>query len=219
MLTFAPHPLLLSAAFITEFPEALGDRPSPAPLLALHRVSEESGAGTATEGAPHLDEPTRETLRQDVRNVLRHGGHKPTGRGKPSCEYLVRARGEGKIPSINLAVDTCNAVSVHSGLPISVIDLDRATAPFEVRVAGDESYVFNASGQEISLKGLLCLCDATGPIANAVKDCHRTKTSPETTRTLTVIWGPSLHEQHVQATQAWYRALLEEYAGAKTQPV
>lgn len=223
MLTFAPHPSLLPAAFITEFPERLGERPSPAELLALHH--EPTGAvnplasSPATAGAPSLSDEDREQLRQDVRDVLRHGGHKPTGRGKPSCEYLVRARSEGKIPSINLAVDTCNAVSVTSGLPISVIDLDRATAPFEVRVMGDESYIFNASGQEISLKGLLCLCDANGPIANAVKDSHATKTSPTTTRTLTVIWAPKLHEDHVQQTLRWHQTLLHEQAKAKTTPL
>ena len=31
-------------------------------------------------------------------------------------------------------------------------------------------YAFNASGQEIDLSGLICLCDAAGPCANAVKD-------------------------------------------------
>ena len=32
-----------------------------------------------------------EQVRQDVRDLLRHGGYKPTGRGKPASEYLVRA--------------------------------------------------------------------------------------------------------------------------------
>ncbi len=218
MLDYAPHPLLLPAAFITEFPVALGELASPPALLALHRV-DEAESGLSRAGQPVLDDEQRELLRQDVRDVLRHGGHKPTGRGKPSAEYLVRARGEGKIPSINLAVDACNAVSVHSGLPISVIDVDRATAPFEVKVAGEESYVFNASGQEISLAGLLCLYDARGPIANAVKDSHPTKTSPETTRTLSVIWGPVGHAEHVRQTMAWYQSLLADHGQATTRPL
>ena len=47
----------------------------------------------------------------------------------------------------------------------------------------------NASGQEIDLKGLLCLFDAEGPSANAVKGSQRTRTHPLTTRTFAIIWG------------------------------
>lgn len=170
-------------------------------------------------GMSPLADDDREDLRQAVRNVLREGGHKPTGRGKPSAEYLVGAQAAGKFPSINLAVDVCNAVSLHSGIPISVIDVDLAEPPFSVRVAGDESYVFNASGQEISLRGLLCLSDATGPIANAVKDCHRTKTSPSTRKTLSILWGPLSHADHVAQTMNAYRALLQRYGKASTTPL
>ncbi len=215
MLDYAPHPLLEQAAFVTEFSSPLGELTSPPELLAWHQAAAPGDPGPGL-GPPLLDDDQRELLRQDVRDVLRHGGHKPTGRGKPSAEYLVRARGEGKIPSINLAVDACNAVSVHSGLPISVVDLDRATAPYEVKVAGDEAYIFNASGQEIGLKGLLCLFDATGPIANAVKDSHGTKTSPATRRTLSILWGPIAHASHVRQTMAWYQEMLTTYGPAST---
>ncbi len=34
-----------------------------------------------------------EETRRAVRDLLRHGGYKPTGRGKPASEYLVRAAG------------------------------------------------------------------------------------------------------------------------------
>jgi len=68
-------------------------------------------------------------LRQDVRNLIRHNGYKPTGRGKPASEYLIKMGSEHGLRAINLPVDICNAVSFHSGLPISVIDLDKASAP------------------------------------------------------------------------------------------
>jgi DNA/RNA-binding domain of Phe-tRNA-synthetase-like protein len=51
------------------------------------------------------------------------------------------------------------------------------------------TYVFNQGGQTIDLGGLVCLCDEVGPCANAVKDAQRTKTRPETTRVLAVVWG------------------------------
>src|SRR6185503_4009822 len=125
-----------------------------------------------------------------VRDLLRQHGYKPTGRGKPASEFLVGAASDAPLARINLAVDACNGVSLHSGLPISVVDLDRAREPLSIRVAeAGASYVFNASGQTIDLEGLLCLFDAEGPCANAVKDAQRTKTHGGTRRTLSIVWG------------------------------
>src|SRR5438552_11461625 len=160
-----------------------------------------------------------DAIRETVRALLRHAGFKPTGRSKPASEYLIRAVGEGKLSPINVAVDVCNVVSLHSGLPISVVDLDRARAPFRVGVAPPGSaYVFNASGQTLDLGGLLCLFDAEGPCANAVKDAQRTKTSPETRRTLSVVWGTVALAGRAEQTAAWYRELLERH-GAATEPL
>lgn len=152
-----------------------------------------------------------------VRDLFRHRGYKPTGRGKPASEYLVGAAEAGRLDSINAAVDACNVVSLHSGLPISVIDLDRATGPFRIDVPEDGAeYVFNASGQSIRLSGLLCLFDAEGPCANAVRDSQRTKTHDGTTRTLSVIWAPvSLSDRRDRAV-AWYQEVLDA-VGATTE--
>jgi DNA/RNA-binding domain of Phe-tRNA-synthetase-like protein len=116
-------------------------------------------------------------------------------------------------------VDVCNVVSLHSGLPISVVDLDRARGPFRIGLApAGASYVFNSSGQVIDVGGLLCLFDADGPCANAVKDAQRTKTTPETRRTLSVIWGTSALPGRADRAEAWYRELLEQH-GAATTPL
>ena len=143
-------------------------------------------------------------------DLLRHGGFKATGRNKPASEYLIKAANDGHLETINVAVDTCNAVSLHSGLPISVIDLDQACEPFRVGIAPPESeYVFNNAGQIIRLDGLLCLFDADGPCGNAVKDSQRTKTNPETRRTLSLIWGTTALPNRATATEAWYHSLLK----------
>jgi DNA/RNA-binding domain of Phe-tRNA-synthetase-like protein len=160
-----------------------------------------------------------DTVRGAVRDLLRHGGYKPTGRGKPASEYLVRAATDGSLGSINAAVDVCNAVSLHSGLPISVVDMDRAKAPFRLGIAPEGSqYIFNASGQTIELDGLLCLFDAEGPCANAVKDAQRTKTNADTRRTLTVLWGTKVLGDRTARAFAWYRELLV-LLGATVEPV
>lgn len=207
MLTVAPHPLLDLQAFITRAPRPLGElAPVPA-LLAL--LALDARAPMASD----------DDVRKAVRDLLRAGGFKPTGRSKPASEYLARAVGEGRLGTINLAVDAGNAVSLHSGLPISVVDLDRARAPLRVDVAAAGSaFVFNASGQTIDVGGLLCLHDAEGACANAVKDAQRTKTGPATTRTLSIIWGTRDLPDRAARAAAWYRELLAE-AGATTEDV
>jgi DNA/RNA-binding domain of Phe-tRNA-synthetase-like protein len=198
VLTLDPHPLLDALAFTTAFPAPLSALPSPEWLTAL--LKPDASAPLSSDDA----------VRTTLRDVLRHGGYKPTGRGKPASEYLVRAAGDGSLGSINAAVDACNAVSLHSGLPISVVDLDRAKAPFRIGIApAGAQYVFNASGQTIDLSGLLCLFDAEGPCANAVKDAQRTKTNADTRRTLTVLWGAKALGDRTARAFAWYRELLE----------
>ncbi len=204
-ITSEPHPSLRTAAFTTGFAEPLGSTPTPPWLLELLRFD---------TGSPF---PRDEALRTTVRDMLRHGGYKPTGRGKPASEYLLRAASDGSLTSINLAVDACNTVSLHSGFPISVVDLERARAPFRIAIALEGArYPFNASGQEIDLAGMVCLFDAEGPCANAVRDAQRTKTSADTRRTLSVVWGAVGFEARLRETTRWYRDLLER-AGARTE--
>lgn len=206
-VSIAPHPLLDAGLFVTELPAPLGETPAPEALVKKLALEAE---------APLRSD---EAVRAAVRDLLRHGGFKPTGRSKPASEYLIRAVGEGALGSINLAVDACNVVSLHSGLPISVVDLDLAREPLSVSIApAGTSYVFNASGQVIDLGGLLCLCDADGPCANAVKDAQRTKTRDATRRTLSIVWGTKALGDRTARATAWYRALLGE-AGARTLDV
>ena len=205
MLTLDPHPLLDVRAFVTVFPRPLGDMPSPAELRSLL---------TLDAATPLCSD---DGVREAVRALLRHGGFKPTGRSKPASEYLLKAVRDHLLSSINLAVDACNVVSLHTGLPISVVDLDRAREPLCVAVApAGASYVFNASGQTIDLGGLLCLFDADGPCANAVKDAQRTKTTDSTRRTLSVLWGTTALPGRAAESETWYRGLLERH-GARTE--
>jgi DNA/RNA-binding domain of Phe-tRNA-synthetase-like protein len=197
-LTIEPHPLLDAVAFECDFVAPLGELGEVASLVHGLR------AGYAAPLASSDD------VRGKVRDLLRNGGYKPTGRGKPASEYLSKAVTEGTLSSINAAVDACNVVSLHSGLPVSVVDRELARPPLRVALAAEgASYVFNASGQSIDLAGLLCLFDAEGPIANAVKDCQRTKTHAGTTQTFTVIWGTKALPGRSEQAFVWYRALLE----------
>ncbi len=202
----AGHPRLALYAFSSEFEPPLGEVASPDWLRALLSADAEAPVRRSEE------------VRSSVRDMLRFGGYKPTGRGKPASEYLVRAAQEGKLNPINLAVDANNAVSLHSGLPISVLDADQLHGPLSVSVAAEGTrYVFNAAGQEIDVSGLLCAADGEGPCGNAVKDAQRTKTSERTRGTVSLVWGCQDHLDHSEATRDWYVELLRR-AGVNTTP-
>lgn len=193
---FDAHPLLEAVVFTCRFPDGLGS-PSSDDLAAMLAI------GVA---APIV---VGENNKKAVRDLLRHGGFKPAGRSKPACEYLIKAAEGGFLGPINKAVDVCNVVSLHSGLPISVVDLDRVQGRLTVGVAEkDAKYIFNASGQEMDIGGLLCLSDQEGPCANAVKDSQRTKTHDDTQNCLYLIWGTSDLPGLTERAEEWVKQLL-----------
>lgn len=196
-LPVVDYPGLALRALLVELPRPLAELPSPAWLVDLLRLD----AQAPVRGS--------EALRTAVRELLRAHGYRPTGRGKPSSEYLVGAFGDGRLGSINAAVDAGNVASLHSGLPISVVDFDRCRVPLRVAVpAAGTSYVFNRGGQEIDVGGLLCLHDADGPCANAVKDAQRSKTDDATRRLVAVVWGAAAPDpEHAGRTAQWLAEL------------
>lgn len=146
--------------------------------------------------------PSEEARRQAARDILRNGRYKPTGRGKPASEYLLRAAasGDGGFPRINAPVDICNYLSLKHVVPISLWDVDLAqTDVFVFRLGrGDEEFVFNEGGQTIDVEDLLVGCrvrvddiPAEEPIVNPVKDSLRTKTTPTTTRVAACVYAPA----------------------------
>lgn len=148
--------------------------------------------------------PDEEAVRQAVRDMLRHGRYKPTGRAKPASEYLLRAVSQGEFPRINAPVDVCNVVSVRTLLPISVWDVEKAaTTRYLVRHGmPGESYVFNAGGQEIDLADLLLgaglqASDGPGtPMVNPVKDSLATKTDDRSSEVAALIYAPAEGDAH-----------------------
>lgn len=142
-----------------------------------------------------LDGPS-DARRKAARDILRNGSYKPTGRGKPASEYLLRAVQEG-FPRINGPVDANNLVSLRYLVPISVWDLDLAAARrFELRLGAEgESYVFNPAGQVLELRDLVCGCGldedgASRPLVTPIKDGMASKVQAETRRLAGVIYWP-----------------------------
>ena len=131
-----------------------------------------------------------------VRNMLRFGKYKPSGRSKPSSEYLLAAALHGDFPLVNGPVDANNAVSLEWGYPASIFDVELSGTTLLLRrgLAG-ESYIFNPSGQSIDLQDLLCVCrreeDSWLPCGNPVKDAMATKIGESTRSVAAVIYAPS----------------------------
>jgi DNA/RNA-binding domain of Phe-tRNA-synthetase-like protein len=157
-------------------------------------------------------------LKDAVRDMLRAGGYKPAGRQKPASEYLAQAAREGRFPLINNAVDCNNLLSLETGLPISLLDLGCFTDSALVRIAADgESYVFNASGHEMDLAGLLCVCSSERkPLGNAVKDSMEGKLKDGSRDFAGFIYAPSacVSAAALRAHGERFAALLRDHCGA-----
>ncbi len=192
-----PHPLLDVALLKTQWPAEIGQMNTLPELDTWFSIHAE----------PPVDRPDH--IKPTVRDLLRVGGFKPSGRSKPACEYLVSAVEKGKMGSINPAVDCCNVVSLYTGLPISVVDCDLGQGPWRIGLAeSGTEYVFNPSGQVISIGGLISLFDSNGPCGGPVKDSQRTKTHSGTTTTLSVVWGTQSLAGRTEATAEWYQSLM-----------
>ena len=169
-----------------------------------------------------IDEAQRRTgeasITQPVRDMLRFGRYKPTGRGKPASEYLLKAARSDKFPRINNLVDLNNLVSLRSLLPISLIDIVRAEDDAFVVRRGqpDEAFVFNGAGQEIGLEDLLLVARASDdrPCANPVKDSMATKLNDGSSDVMAVLYSPPTMAAHLQVATAQFATGLTEWGGA-----
>jgi len=184
--------------------------PSPPELLfALGSLEQQLRA------AP---ESFSEEVRAELRNVLRRGGYKPTGRGKPASEFLLGQALADGVGRINTLVDINNLVSLQNAHPISVFDADKLGPDSAVRFGrSGESYVFNSSGQSMDITGLPVICrGAEGePVGNAVKDSMLCKVSAETERALFVVYGSrALPSAMLEACSDQLGELLQRHLGA-----
>ena len=206
------HPQLLLGALLAE-----GLVVAPAAGALQARVDEAELQRRGGGGVP-------ETTRGAVRDLLRAGGFKPTGRSKPSSEYIANVAARGEFPRINNVVDVANLISLESALPVSLLDLDRTlgdAAGLVVRLGhAGESFVFNASGQVIDVAGLICVARAGGPALGCpVKDAWESKSHAGTRRALAVVYGTRavMARADMEAILERFARLLAEHAGAVTR--
>ncbi len=154
---------------------------------------------------------------RNVRDLLRSGGYKPAGRNKPAQEYLLRtAMRDGRLPRILNAVDLINVVSLCSGLPISLLSLDKIGESLTIRYGRErESYPFNEAQQSLELKGLICVCAREGetsrPVGSPVKDSMRGKVSDADRNVVAIVYG-SLKTAGRDELRHWGRELAQRFS-------
>jgi DNA/RNA-binding domain of Phe-tRNA-synthetase-like protein/truncated hemoglobin YjbI len=171
---FSPGILVARGVLVTE---------TPAPL-------QEMLDNWIAEFASRSEWPT-ESRKSATRALLRRGGFSPSGRSKPCSEYLAAASRDSRFPRINNLVDIVNMLCLKYGVPISMLDLEKTGDDLSFRYGSPgEKYVFNAGGQEIDLKGLLCICGNQGqPLGNPVKDSMAGKVGEHTQDVIAVIYA------------------------------
>ena len=165
-------------------------------------------------------------VKDAIRAMLRRGGFKPSGRNKPASEYLAQAAREGRFPRINNLVDINNLLSLESGLPISLLDLQATGDHVELRYGRDaESYVFNPAGQAIDLNGLVCVCRVEGgqsvPLGNPVKDSMPAKLNEHTRGVVGVIYAgrAAIAAPQLGSLASEFGDLLKTYGAAESVDV
>ena len=160
-------------------------------------------------------------IKTGIRRMLKRGGFSASGRSKPASEYLAQAAREGRFPTINNLVDINNLMSLESGLPISMLDLDVVGTAIELRYGRPgEKYVFNSTGQKIDLDGLICVCRATEagglPLGNPVKDSMTAKLKENTRDIIAVVYASreAVDDAGMKTLLADFESLLREYGSA-----
>ncbi|MCX7830712.1 MAG: phenylalanine--tRNA ligase beta subunit-related protein [Acidobacteria bacterium] len=164
-----------------------------------------------------------EEIKRVVRNMLRYGKYKPSGRGKPASEYLWESAQEGRFPFINNFVDCLNFVSLKSGLPISLIDIEKAnTENFKIRRGkSGESYIFNSAGQILNLEDLLLTAslESDEPFATPVKDSQKTKIDGNSKKITAIIYSPKEMQDFLFDAVKELTELFSNFGNLKEQKI
>ena len=210
-IAIAPHPLLEIGAFV--------DAIRAAARRARRTVDDRASCSRRRRRAARVQS---ETVRTAVRATPppRRLQARRVAASRPS-EYLHAAHAEGRFPRINAAVDACNVASLCSGLPISLVDLDRLRrrARRSRRCPPGTSYVFNPSGQVIDASGLLGLFDAEGPDRHAGQGRAAHEDARRHAHDALDRVGHARAAGRTQKTTAWYRELVAMIPGATIEDV
>lgn len=160
-----------------------------------------------------------DAFRNAVRDMLRNGVYKPTGRGKPASEYLIKAAKKKKFPRINTIVDINNYISLKYLVPASQWDLDQIGGQNYTLQLGKEGdyFEFNKSGQTIDIQDLVSVYAYNPdngewePHLNPIKDSLKSKTGEGTRNVGAAVYLPA---EQAEESEEWptLKRVVDEYA-------
>jgi DNA/RNA-binding domain of Phe-tRNA-synthetase-like protein len=165
---------------------------------------------------------------QEVRQMLRHGKFKASGRSKPAQEYLLRCvTDEGALPSINAPVDLLNAVSVKCNLPISLLSISKCSDNLWIdRGQAGEQFVFNSAGHAIDLTDLITTYDRSSqpprPVGTPIKDSMAGKIESTDNHLVAIVYAPnspSATSRRQQAVELLRSGMLDFCQASETRAV
>ncbi|MCH2116977.1 MAG: hypothetical protein MK161_04690 [Pirellulales bacterium] len=121
----------------------------------------------------------------------------------------------GQLPSINLAVDIYNLVSLETRLTMGAHDLDQVDGNITLRLAqGEERFLpLGCETVESVRAGEYCYCDDTEVLCRLdYKQCDKTKLSVDTRRCLFILQGnKNTPEEMLQQAKTRLTELLNQF--------
>ncbi|MDD5171552.1 MAG: phenylalanine--tRNA ligase beta subunit-related protein [Candidatus ainarchaeum sp.] len=135
--------------------------------------------------------PEDATIR-GVRALFSQAGTDPT-KDRPSGEALIRRIMAGKgLYRINAAVDVNNIVSILSGCPCGLYDLDRIEGDTITVFVGAPGTIYEGiSGKSVNGESRIITSDSRSVFGGPVADSKRTCVTSETKNLLMLIYFPT----------------------------
>lgn len=159
-----------------------------------------------------------DSIVQGFRELRIAVGHSP--RKYPcSIEGLVGClQRRSEIPTINLAVDIYNLISLETRLTLGAHDLDRVAGNITLRLArGDEHFVpLGSTDPESVHAGEYCYVDDQDEVLCRLdyKQCDATKLSESTSRCLFIVQGnANTSQEYLKQAKDRLVELLERFCG------
>lgn len=176
----------------------------------------------ARSSALQSQQPEWEQQCSEVRQMLRYGKFKASGRSKPAQEYLLRcALTESALPAINGPVDLLNAVSLSCNLPISLLSVGKCSDNLLIDYGkAGEQFIFNSVGHAIDLTDLITVFDRSvepmRPVGTPIKDSMAGKIEPTDRHLIAIIYTPTSDgaEQRCHAAVERLAEGMKKYCGA-----
>ncbi|WP_096201633.1 B3/B4 domain-containing protein [Bacillus sp. FJAT-45350] len=122
------------------------------------------------------------------RSIFKKVGTDPA-RYRPSSEALYRRIKKGHtLAPINSAVDLNNFFSLKYEIPFGIYNLDKITAPIEVRIGSENDQYLGINERTNDMTNKIVSADDKGAFGSPIVDSRKTMVTDETTSALHIVY-------------------------------